>query len=282
VTELGTRIDPERQKLAVDGENVALQVKRYYLLNKPTGYLCTNYDPSGRPRAIDLVPARGARLFTVGRLDESSEGLLLVTNDGDLANRLAHPRYQVARTYRAQVLGNPTLEVLDQLQRGLRFEEGLFKVQRVRKLKAPGKSTYLELELRQGQNREIRRLFARVGHKVLTLKRIAFGPLQLGRLEPGEWRPLNSVELSKLRQLVALQDSEQSQRPRHTGPKPGGGSRKPGGHKPYSGKPGGQRADSKGAGTRRTGASKSGGSQRQSSRGAARGTGGRAKKGPRR
>jgi len=112
VDQLGVKVDPAKQSIAVDGEPIRLERKVYYMLNKPPGVLCTNRDPSGRPRVIDLFPPDGPRLFTVGRLDEHSQGLLIVTNDGDLANRLAHPRYRIPRTYRVQVAGIPTGDTL--------------------------------------------------------------------------------------------------------------------------------------------------------------------------
>ena len=114
--DLGTRVDPRRQRVSVDGHAVRQEPHRYFLLNKPAGFLCTNSDPAGRPRAIDLVPAGRLRLFTVGRLDESSEGLILITNDGELAHRLAHPRFQVPRTYSVQVAGRPTPETFAALK----------------------------------------------------------------------------------------------------------------------------------------------------------------------
>jgi len=202
VTQLGERIDPRCQKVRVDGELVRPEPKRYYVLNKPTGCLCTNRDPGGRPRAIDLVPQGGPRLFTVGRLDENSEGLILVTNDGEMANRLAHPRYRVLRKYRVQVAGKPTPETLHELRKGLHFDEGTFRVKGIRRAKTKGQSTFLDLELEQGQNREIRRLFARVGHKVLHLERVAFGPIQLGTLPSGKFRTLRDAELKALRALL--------------------------------------------------------------------------------
>ncbi|QDT37309.1 pseudouridine synthase [Stratiformator vulcanicus] len=202
VTELGTKVDADRQDVRVDGERLKLQRKKYYLLNKPTGFLCTNSDPSGRRRAIDLIDDPNARLFTVGRLDESSEGLLLVTNDGELAERLSHPRYEVVRKYRVQVAGVPDAETLKSLREGLRFSDGVFQVSYARKLKTHGKSAFIEVELTQGQNREIRRLFARSGHKVMSLQRIAFGPLKLARLPVGHYRPLRGEELKQLKEFA--------------------------------------------------------------------------------
>jgi 23S rRNA pseudouridine2605 synthase len=202
VHDLGAKVDPARQEVRLDGELVRLQPKKYYMLNKPQGVVSTHRDPAGRPRAVDLVPQDETRLFTVGRLDESSQGLLIVTNDGELANRLAHPRYEIPRTYHVQVAGEPTRETLEQLQRGLYFAEGLFRVERARAIRTHGKSTFLELVLKQGKNREIRRLLARVGHKVLSLKRVGFGPLRLGDLPTGYHRPLRREELQQLRELI--------------------------------------------------------------------------------
>ncbi|GAB4149675.1 MAG: hypothetical protein Tsb009_24080 [Planctomycetaceae bacterium] len=201
ITELGTTVCPSTQEIRVDGERVKVERKRYLLLNKPRGYLCTHRDPQGRPRAIDLLPS-DCRLFTVGRLDENSQGLLLATNDGDLANRLAHPRFQVERRYRVQVAGKPTREALQQLKQGLNFSDGRFRIRGVKRLKTQGKSSFLEIRLTEGQNREIRRLFARIGHKVMKLTRVGFGPLNLGRLPEGRTRPLKDAELKALLELA--------------------------------------------------------------------------------
>lgn len=202
VTQLGVKVDPDRQQVAVDGERLRPQRKVYYLVNKPSGCLCTTSDPSGRPRVVDLVPPSEARLFTVGRLDENTEGLILVTNDGELAHRLAHPRFQVERVYRALVAGHPSGEVLDNLRRGMHFSEGKFRARDVRIVKPQGKGTILELVLTEGQNREVRRLLARVGHKVMALKRIAFGPLRLADLDPGAYRPLRADEINELHDWI--------------------------------------------------------------------------------
>jgi 23S rRNA pseudouridine2605 synthase len=200
--DLGTRVDPRRQRVMFDGQAVRQEPLRYFLLNKPRGYLCTNSDPSGRPLAIDLIPAGKLRLFTVGRLDESSEGLILVTNDGELAHRLAHPRFQVPRTYAVQVAGRPTPEILTSLRDGMFFHEGRFRLKWVRRTGSKGNSAFLEVGLDHGQNREIRRLFARVGHKVMRLKRIAFGPLSLNKLSEGRFRPLTGTELKEIRDML--------------------------------------------------------------------------------
>ena len=202
VDELGVTVEAATQRVCLDGEPVRLERKCYYLLNKPPGYLCTHRDPEGRPQAVDLIPSKGARLFTVGRFDEHSRGMLLVTNDGELAHRLAHPRFQVERRYEVQVAGRPTRETLESLTRGLYFTDGHFRVRGIRQRKVQKNSTFLEIVLSEGRNREIRRLFARVGHKVLKLTRVGFGPLRLGHLKEGAYRPLSERELTELQNLV--------------------------------------------------------------------------------
>ena len=217
VTDLAHRVNPAEHEVRLDGERLRPQAKRYYLLNKPSGYLCTNRDPSGRGRAIDLLPAQQGRLFTVGRLDASSEGLLIVTNDGEFAQKLAHPRFQVPRVYKVQVAGVPSPATLAELRKGLHFSEGRFAVKRARRLKTQGKSSFIEVELTQGQNREIRRLFARVGHKVMWLQRIAFGTVRLGTLAPGRFRSLSSNEV---KELMGVTPAKKSPRPKANRGKP--------------------------------------------------------------
>ncbi|MCA9062456.1 MAG: rRNA pseudouridine synthase [Planctomycetaceae bacterium] len=195
-------IDPATHDIRLDGEKLRMPKLRYFLLNKPKGVLCTNRDPQGRPVAVDLIPVEEQRLFTVGRLDENTEGLLIITNDGDLSDRLAHPRYEVVRRYQVQVAGIPSTETLSQLRQGMYFSDGYFRFRRVRMLKRRGRSTVLELELREGKNREIRRLLARVGHKVTQLTRVAFGPVELGHLPPGRFRELRPVEIRDLKSYL--------------------------------------------------------------------------------
>jgi 23S rRNA pseudouridine2605 synthase len=201
VTELGTRVDPATQEVRVDGESLSLGRRIYYAVNKPRGVVTTNRDPGGRPRVVDLVPQRDVRLFAIGRLDMYSEGLILVTNDGELANRLTHPRYGVAKVYLAQVAGQPTPEVLDKLRRGVHLAEGVARVEQIRIESQHKDSTWLEITLSEGMNREIRRLFARVGHKVLRLVRVEVGPIKLGKLPPGVARPLTPEEIQALQGL---------------------------------------------------------------------------------
>jgi 23S rRNA pseudouridine2605 synthase len=199
VTELGTRVDAASEEIRVDGVPLRPARLEYFAVNKPSGVVSTNRDPAGRPRVIDLVPLRDARLFTIGRLDLHSEGLILVTNDGELANRLTHPRYGVAKTYRVVVAGIPTRDVVQKLEHGIRLSDGLARAERVELKSRHKESATLEMVLREGKNREIRRILARVGHKVLRLTRTAVGPVRLGTLPLGEVRRLTHEEINALR-----------------------------------------------------------------------------------
>jgi 23S rRNA pseudouridine2605 synthase len=204
VHELGTRVDPEVQKITVDGQAIHAEKHVYWLVNKPRGYLCTNYDPARRPLAVDLVPHVPQRVYTVGRLDEDSEGLLLLTNDGELANRLMHPRFGVEKTYVVQVAGRPGPEDLQQLLKGVWLSDGHVKAKSIKRLKSHGeKSTWMRIVLSEGKNREIRRMLARLEHKVLRLKRTAIGPVELGSLATGKSRRLTRQEVAALRKEAA-------------------------------------------------------------------------------
>jgi 23S rRNA pseudouridine2605 synthase len=198
VRELGTKVEAD-QHIEVDGQPIRAERSVYWLVNKPRGYLCTNHDPGRRPLAIDLVPHVSQRVYTVGRLDEDSEGLLLLTNDGDLANGLMHPRFGVEKTYLVLVAGHPTRDDLQKLLQGVWLSDGHVKAQHVKRLKNQGESTWLRIVLSEGKNREIRRMLARLGHKVMRLKRIAIGPLQIGTLKSGKARKLTAPELEELR-----------------------------------------------------------------------------------
>ncbi len=209
VHDLGTKVDPDKQRVSVDGHPVKLERLVYWLLNKPRGVVCTNSDPAGRTRAIDLVPHVEQRVYTVGRLDENSEGLLLLTNDGDLAFRLMHPRFGVEKTYLVQVQGSPSPADLKQLLHGVWLSEGKVRARRIKRLKRQGESTWLRIVLSEGKNREIRRMLAKLGHKVLTLKREAIGPVKLDRLPKGKSRRLSLPELKLLKQSV-----QRKQRPK--------------------------------------------------------------------
>src|SRR5262249_45445677 len=143
VRELGTRVDPEHQEVSVDGEPVQTEKLVYWLVNKPRGYLSTNHDPEGRPRVIDLVEHIQQRVYIVGRLDEDSEGLVLMTNDGDLAFKLMHPRFGVPKTYLVQVAGKPSREDIEKLLEGVWLSDGHVKASRVKRLRSQGESSWL-------------------------------------------------------------------------------------------------------------------------------------------
>ncbi len=202
ITELGTRVDPLQQEIRVDGTPMPRVRRVYYAVYKPKGVVSTSRDPSGRPRVVDLIPTSRERLFAVGRLDLHSEGLILLTNDGNLAHRLTHPRFRISKVYRVLVAGRPTRETLDQLRKGVHLAEGFARVADVKIKRQQKQSALLEMVLEEGRNREIRRLLARMGHKVLHLVRIAVGPVRLGKLAPGEHRRLRRDEIEQLQRLL--------------------------------------------------------------------------------
>jgi 23S rRNA pseudouridine2605 synthase len=208
VRELGTKVDPQAQHVTVDGQPVKMERPVYWVVNKPRGYLCTNEDPAGRPRAIDLVPHVEQRVYTVGRLDEDSEGLLLLTNDGELAHRLMHPRFGVEKTYQVQVAGHPSRDDVQQLLKGVWLSDGHVRAQRVKVMKSQGDSTWIQVVLSEGKNREIRRMLARLNHKVLRLRRVAIGPVQLDKLAKGKARKLSLLELNALRRMAGKEVPE--------------------------------------------------------------------------
>lgn len=206
IDKLGTTVVLGKSKIYVDGSQLKTRRLVYFLVNKPPGVVTTNSDPEGRPRVIDLVPP-GERVFPVGRLDRASEGLILLTNDGELAQRLAHPRFEVPKVYRVTVAGNVTAESLRDMRKGIYIAEGVVRVEGAKVLKVRSKSTELEITLKEGKNREIRRILARLGHKVMTLKRIAIGPLRLADLPTGAYRRVTHEELKR------LQSGEPASRP---------------------------------------------------------------------
>jgi 23S rRNA pseudouridine2605 synthase len=202
VTDHGIRVDPATQTVTVDDHPVRTERPAYWVVNKPPGYLCTNHDPAGRPLATDLIPHVGQRVYTVGRLDEASEGLLLMTNDGDLANALMHPRYGVEKTYVVLVAGKPSAEDFRKMLDGVWLSDGKVRAKAVRRLKPQGESTWVRVVLNEGKNREIRRMLARLGHKVLRLRRVAIGPVQLDKLPKGKSRRLSLPELEALKRTA--------------------------------------------------------------------------------
>lgn len=202
VTNLGTKVNPAIHKVYVDDALVKSEKTVYWVVNKPPGYLCTNDDPAGRPRAIDLIPHVEQRVYVVGRLDEASEGMLLLTNDGDLAFKLTHPRFEIEKTYMVLVAGSPSAEDLNKLLEGVWLAEGKVRAKKVRKMKSQGDSTWVKIILAEGKNREIRRMLAQLGHKVMRLVRTNIGPIELDRLPKGKCRKLSLPELKLLQNMA--------------------------------------------------------------------------------
>ena len=201
ITQVGVKVDADTAKISVDGEPLKRHRPLYFAVHKPAGVLCTNSDPEGRPRVIDLVPGQN-RLFPVGRLDSSSTGLILLTNDGELAQRLAHPRNSVPKSYYVVVAGQVEMDSMRRLQRGIYLAEGFARVDGAKIRRVRKGCTEIEITLSEGKNREIRRVLARLGHKVITLRRLAIGPLRLATLPEGSYRPLSQEEVAQLYNAV--------------------------------------------------------------------------------
>jgi 23S rRNA pseudouridine2605 synthase len=204
--ELGTKADPARDDIRVDGRRVkVVEHHRYLLLNKPRGYVTTRSDPQRRPTVIDLL--RGVReyVYPVGRLDFESEGLLLLTNDGELAARLTHPSHGVARVYEARVLGVPDAHDLDRLSRGLVIDGRRTQAAEVKLLpvKREANQATLVITLREGRNRQVRKMCEAIGHPVDHLQRVAIGPIRDARLKVGHWRELDQAEVERLRKAAS-------------------------------------------------------------------------------
>jgi 23S rRNA pseudouridine2605 synthase len=204
VCELGERADAGQDEIMLDGERVRVRAPRTVALHKPRGVVTTLRDPQGRPTVSELVADVGERVYPIGRLDLQSSGLVLLTNDGQLAAGLQHPRQGVPRVYHVKVQGVPSAETLLRLRRGVRLEDGRAAVSRARVLESRATKTWLELELREGRWREVRRLCDAVGHPVDKLMRVRVGPIALDDLPVGMWRPLEPVELKALYAAAGL------------------------------------------------------------------------------
>jgi 23S rRNA pseudouridine2605 synthase len=202
VRTLPVLVDPERDRVTVGGKTVRPARHAYYILNKPPGVFCTDADPAGRRRAIDLLVGVRERLFPVGRLDAESMGLLLMTNDGELAQKLTHPRFGVPKTYRADVSGCPTPETLQRLCGGVWLSEGKTAPAAISVIHRQRNKSVLEITIREGRNREIRRMLAKHGHNVRRLTRIRMGKLSIRGLPLGAFRRLTPAEVSYLRSLA--------------------------------------------------------------------------------
>jgi pseudouridine synthase len=205
VATLGDRVDPRTGSVAVDGVNVNLDPNvRYYALHKPPGVLTTMRDPRGRPDIRGYLPPDGPRVFPVGRLDRDSEGLLLLTNDGELGNRLLHPRYAVEKEYLAEVDGAPTARQMAAIRRGVELDDGVAKPESARIVGTSGPRGAVRLVMTEGRKREVRRLLAAVGLPVTRLVRLRIGPVKLGSLEPGAVRELTTEEIHALSRVAGM------------------------------------------------------------------------------
>ena len=205
VREQGMRVDPESAVVRVDDMRITTSSSSVYLaLNKPQGMVSAMSDPEGRPCVGDLVGDRKERLFHVGRLDADTEGLLLLTNDGELAHRLAHPSYEVPKTYLAEVIGPLPRDVGKQLRAGVELEDGMAKVDSFKLVDSQANRVLVEVVLHEGRKHIVRRMLEQVGHPVQRLVRTAVGPVQLGAQKPGRLRPLSRQELGALYALVGL------------------------------------------------------------------------------
>lgn len=198
VRKLGTQVDPAHDRVTVDGDAVKAKRKIYVAVNKPRGVVCTRNDPSGCQTIGELLPPEWRHVYSVGRLDRDSEGLLFLTNDGEFSLRLTHPRYGVEKKYLLTVEGRAEGNVLDKMREGV-FDQGeRLKAQRARILSASNKQSVLELELLEGKYREIRRMCDLLGLKVLRLQRVQIGKIKLGELKSGRWRTLTESEINSL------------------------------------------------------------------------------------
>lgn len=204
VRELGSKADPANDDIRVDGRRVKLAERLVYLLlNKPSGYVTTRSDPQRRPTVMDLLTGVREYVYPVGRLDFESEGLLLLTNDGDMAARLTHPSHGVTRVYEATVLGVPDARDLERLARGIDIEGRRTLPAEVSLLSQRGERASLRVTLREGRNRQVRRMCEAIGHPVDTLRRIAIGPIRDPRLRTGQWRALTEPEIEALKKAAA-------------------------------------------------------------------------------
>ncbi len=205
VTELGSKVDPAVDEVAVDAVVVRLSDGPVYLmLNKPAGYVTTMKDPQGRPTVAEFMPKEMAGLFPVGRLDQATEGLLLLTTDGELGQRLTHPRHHVSKTYLATVDGVPDDGDLRRLREGVELDDGMTAPGEARVVRRRSGGAVVELTIREGRKRQVRRMLSAVGHPVTHLERVSLGPIELGELPRGKVRALSADEVAALKAAAGM------------------------------------------------------------------------------
>jgi 23S rRNA pseudouridine2605 synthase len=219
VTELGTKADPSVDEIKVDGRRIkGEQRRRYILLNKPRGYITTRSDPQGRPTVMDLMRGVKEYVYPVGRLDYDSEGLLILTNDGDLAARLTHPRHEVEKVYEARVKGVPDEHALERLAKGVTIAGRRTSPAKLRAsepfVKGSGEQTVIQITIHEGRQRQVREMFDSVGHPVVRLKRVRIGTLEDKDIPPGHWRDLTPGEIAKLQRASSASQPKQPTVPR--------------------------------------------------------------------
>lgn len=199
MTRLGEKIDPKTDQISLDDKLLTSSTKLlYFILNKPQGVVSTTADEFKRSTVLDLVKVQ-TRLFPVGRLDQDSTGLILLTNDGELTQRLTHPKFEINKTYQVAVQGIISPDQIKHLEDGVFLKEGKTSPSRVEVLKTEGNRTYLEISIHEGRNRQIRRMCGGLDLEVINLKRVSMGPLTLGNLPEGSWRPLTQTEIDQLK-----------------------------------------------------------------------------------
>jgi len=199
VTELGTRVNPETDVVRVDGSRIPPQRNHVYLaLNKPRGVISTMEDPQGRPTLAEFLPRKAGRLFHVGRLDAETEGLIILTNDGDFAQRLSHPSFEIDKAYMVEVEGVMDNQALKKLEKGVYLEDGFIRPDKVKLISRSSNKTLVELTLHSGRNRVVRRMMDSLGFPVQRLARLRVGPIRLGNLSSGQTRELTSTEIGAL------------------------------------------------------------------------------------
>ena len=210
VTEMGTKVTSGVDLVDVDGSRIVAREgsRAYYALNKPARYLTTLADPQGRPTIVDLMPTGAPRLFAVGRLDADTTGLLILTDDGDLAHRLMHPAFHVPKTYHATVAKQPSESVLQQLRLGVQLDDGMTAPAEAAVISQDAGGCVVALTIREGRKRQVRRMFYTLGHPVRALCRVAFGPVELGDLPSGSTRTLTDGEVQALQRAAGLAEKE--------------------------------------------------------------------------